>query len=262
MRRSVAEARSTLTLSRILEEALAALVQDASEYGIISLTGGVVACTLTVVLRLMHNPVADALIAPAVIIVAALTLATAAEAFARMSENLQPDAAEAFKTIFVRVAAHLQPWLRLAAMLFVAVMVLRIAGGRIGLWPNIAAGAALFSLSVAYAFWRSLYGIALVAGVRSPRDAVAVSVALVRAARTLVVEAWLCAALPTIAVGTIGVAAGFGAASAGVAALVAVASMPVAAAMLSLIFAEVWRHQEQAQPRRAPAARRPVSIRR
>jgi hypothetical protein len=239
------DARGTRASVRVFDDAVAALVQDASEYRITGFAGGFAACFATVALRLMHNPAADALIAPVVVAIAALTLATASEAFARGAENLQPDAGAAFLTIWPHAGAHLLPWLRLGMALFVPVFILRLSGGALGFWADAGLAAALLLGSSLYGYRRSFYASALVAGVRTPREATVVSGALVRFAGAPVQAAWLAVALPTLAVGLIGLAAGFGPASAGIVALVAVASTPVLAAVMSLLFAEASAEAQQ-----------------
>jgi hypothetical protein len=241
---------------RVFDDAVAALLQDASEYGITGFVGGFAACFATVVLRLVHNPAADALIAPVVIAIAALTLATASEAFARGSENLQPDAGASFLTIWPRAGAHLVPWLRLGMALFVATFVLRLFGGALGFWANAGLAMALLLGSYAYAWRGSFYAAALVAGVRTPREAAVVSAALVRLSGAAVAVAWLIVSLPVLAVGLIGLAAGFGPASAGIVALVAVGSAPFLAAVMSLLFVEA-SVQAQQRAAAAPHGRQP-----
>ncbi len=238
MRTYAAETPAARPFAETLEAAAAALVQDASEYGITALAGGTAACFAVVALRLMHNPVADALIAPAVVLALVLTFATSAEAFARVSENLQPDAAAAFRTIVSRAGSFAQPWMLLSAGLFFLVLALLLSAGPLGPWPNAGLAAAVFLIAILYAYPRSYCPVALVAGVRTAREAALVSVALVDATGRSVLLAWTIAGAPAAMVSLIGLASGFGAASAGLAALVAVASMPLAAAMLSLLFAD------------------------
>jgi hypothetical protein len=232
------EARPRSTPAEIFEGAVGALIQDASEYGITGFVGGVAACFAATVLRLIGNPVAEAMIAPAVILTAVLTFAISAEAFARAADNLQPDAAAASHAVMVRLASHLMPWLPLSTALFVAVLAMRLFGAALGFWPIAAVSLALLIGSLLYAYPRSYFGVALAAGVQKPRDAVTVSAGLVRAGGPMLITVWAVAGLPTIAVALIGLAAGFGAALAGLAALVAVGSMPLAAAMMSLLFDE------------------------
>jgi hypothetical protein len=250
MRTYGGDARGTRASVRVFDDAVAALVQDASEYGLTGFVGGFAACFATVVLRLMHSPAADALIAPVVVAIAALTLATASEAFARGAENLQPDAGGAFLAIWPRAGAHLLPWLRFGMALFVAVFVLRLFGGALGFWAAAGLALALVLGSWLYAWPRSFYTSALVAGVRTPREAAVVSGALVRLAGAPVLVAWMFAAAPTLAVALIGLAAGFGPASAGIVALVAVGTTPFLAAVMSILFAEA---SAQAQQRAAAA---------
>jgi hypothetical protein len=225
-------------LPQILEAAIAALIQDASEYGIIGFVGGVAGCVAAVVLRLVRTPVTDAMIAPAVILIAVLTFAISAEAFARAADNLQPDAAAAAHAVVVRLATHLAPWLPLSAVLFVGVLALRLFGGALGTLPNLVCALVMLAVCLRFAYRCSFVAVAIAIGVQSWRDAMTVSAGLVRSGGAVVLTAWAIAGLPAIAGGLIGLAAGFGAASAGFATLVAVGSLPLGAAMMSLIFDE------------------------
>lgn len=231
-------ARGTRALAEIFEASIATLVQDASEYGITGFVGGVAACFAAVALRLMHNAVADALIAPAVMLVAAVTFATTSEAFARGAENLQPDAGAALRAIASRLGAHIGPCVRLSLALFVSVLSMRLFAGDLGFWPVAGLSVALFLAAALYVYPRSLYAAALVAGVSAPRDAAVVSATLVRANGGAVLGVWVIAGLPAAIVALIGLASGFAPASAGIAALVAVASIPLVGCMLSTLFVD------------------------
>src|SRR5262245_11813253 len=78
---STAAADEPRTLSRTIEDAAGLLIQDSSEYAFIGFIGAAGALFGAVVLRLVHNPIADSMIVPVVLLVALLTMAAASVAF-------------------------------------------------------------------------------------------------------------------------------------------------------------------------------------
>jgi hypothetical protein len=233
-------ARAPGVLGRVLPDALAMLMQDASEYAFIGFVGAAVTAFAVVVLRLLHAAVADALVAPAVLVMAALTMSAATLAFCRAADNLQPDTVEALASIASRPSAFLRAWLPLAAGLFAAGLALRLFHGELAPW-RFAIVMALATVSALYAFSRSFYAVALVTqGVRAP-EAEAVATALLGRQASAAVLAWLLVLAPTLLMLLIAQISGFGPVSTAIASFVAVMSMPVAAAVMSLLFFEAAR---------------------
>jgi hypothetical protein len=248
MRSYTREARPPGTLTRVLQDALAMLVQDASEYAFVGFVGAAVAAFAVLVLRLIGNVVSDALVVPLVIVMAALTMSTATLAFCRTTENLHPDAAEAMASLASRPLAFLRAWWALAGALLVAGLALQFFDGGLAPWrfPVIVA---LAVLSTLYVFSRSFYAVALVTQRMSAREAEQVATVLLGRTATLALLAWLPVLAPSLFMLLIAQIAGFGPASTALATFVVVMSMPAAAAVMSLLFFEAV-----AQAMGAPAA--------
>jgi hypothetical protein len=229
------EARPPGTLQRVLQNALSMLVQDASEYGFVGFIGAAVAAFAVVVLRLMHNVVGDALVAPMVLLLAALTLSTATMAFCRATENLQPDASEAMARLVSRPMAFARAWLPMVIALFIAGLALQIAGDRLAAW-RFALVMALVALGALYVFSHSYYAVSLVTQRATVHEAEMVATVLLGRTATLAAVAWLPVLAPTLFVTLIAQITGFGVVSTAIVAFVAVMSMPAAAAVMSLLF--------------------------
>lgn len=235
MRSYAREARTPGTLTRVLQDALAMLAQDASEYAFIGFIGAAVTAFTVLLLRLIDNSVSDALVAPAVIVMASLTMSTATLAFCRATENLHPDAADAMASLASRPLAFLRAWWPLAAALFAAGLALQLFGEQLASW-RFAIVMGLAALSTLYVFSRSFYAVSLVTQRVTARQAEAVATALLGRTTELAVMAWLPVLAPSLFMLLIAQIAGFGPASTATATFVAVISMPAAAAVMSLLF--------------------------
>lgn len=235
MRSYTHEGRPPGMLTRVLQDALAMLVQDASEYTFIGFVGAAVAACSVVVLRLMRNDVGDALVAPTVVVMAALTMSAATLAFCRATENLQPDAADALASVASRLLAFLRAWWPPAAALFAAGLGLQLFHDQLTTW-RFAIVIGLAALSTLYAFSRSFYAVSLVTQDVSAREAEVVATALLGRTAALAAMAWLPVLAPSLLMLLIAQIAGFGAASTAVATFALVISMPAAAAVMSLLF--------------------------
>jgi len=262
-----AETRPGRSLGAVVEDAITRLIQDASEYAFIGFVGATAALFVAAILRLTRNPIADATIAPAVFGIALLTMAAATIAFARAAQNLHPDAGGAMTLTATRAAALLQPWLFLSAAMFAGALGLGLATRWLGSWSAVGFVLLLVVWPALYSLPRSYYVAVLLTQQMSDAQAQAVAGELFRRAPGRVLSAWGLVLAPACAVALIGMAAGFGAASAGVTAFVFVALMPVAAAMLTLLFfeaAELARAQEGAGRRTAtspPSSASPAATR-
>jgi hypothetical protein len=229
-------ARSARTLARIFEDAIALLVQDASEYAFTGLLGGAAACFAAIILRFIDNDASNALVAPATIIIAALTLSTTTAAMCRAAENLQPDAGRAFASVLLRPMAYLRPWLGIALALFAAAYA--IESFSLPDWLRTACIIAVTGGAIAAALPSSFHAIALVTQRGTAQEAAAAGSALARRSMAPLAAAWCVVMTPALLATLLGLGTGFGRASSGVWALVFVASMPVAAAVMALMFIE------------------------
>ena len=238
----------TRPLPELFEEAVAILRQDASEYAFIGLVGAFAACMAVLAPALIGGPIAVAFIAPLLLFVAALTLATSAAALGVGSNQLQPDASRAFAAAGLRVIAILRPWAPLEVALGAASYAADAFSEYLGPVPPEGVMLGLVLIGGAYALPRSLCATALFEHDLSAREALSASAALVGSATRAVVTSWLIVLSPVIAVAVLGAATGIDAATGAVIAVLFVGAMPAGAALMSQIFIDAASHIDTAQP--------------
>jgi hypothetical protein len=249
-----AEARGR-TVPDIIVDALAVLHQDAAEYAFAGLIGAIAAAFVALVLPAAGGPyVGAALIAPAVFTVAAITYANTCAAVRRSNDNLEPDAVRAFFAVLTRLPAIMPP-LALPLAVTGGTTLAAVIAAR---WaPNSVvtlAAIIVFALAGLSSFQRSLHVPALFARGVSFGDARLLGAAAMRKAGPLVGACFVIAMAPAGLITMGALAAQFSFVATAIAAFVFVASMPVAAAIASLIFdgiapqvaPEVQRRQREA----------------
>lgn len=239
-------------LPEIIEEAIAILRQDASEYAFIGLVGAFAAGMTVLIPALIGGPIALALIAPLLVIVAAGTLATSAAALGVGANQLQPDASRAFAAAGLRSLAILRPWLPLAVALGAASFAAATFASRLGPVPPHAIILALALVSGAYALPRCLCATALFEHDLSAREALSASAGLVRRATRTFATAWCLVLAPAMIAAALAALTGVDAATGAVVAVLFVGAMPAGAAMMSQLFIDAASHTETAP---APATR-------
>ncbi len=263
MRTYAGEAMPPRSLAVIGADAIAMLRQDAAEYAFTGFLGGVAACFAALILRWTDAAATNAMIAPVTIIIAALTMSTATSAMCRATENLQPDAGSAFVSVLWGAAAFLRPWLALAIALFAAAYALQAFDADLPPWGRSAAVAVLVAGSMLWALRSSYHAVALVTqGGLSAKDADALGAALAWRSLAPLAAAWTVVLTPAAVAAIVALGAGFGPASTAICALVFVASMPVAAAMMLLLFIEAATRARAAVPRTAVQQRAERAARR
>jgi len=230
------DVRHARTLAEVFDDTVAILRQDAGEYAFAALLGGAPACFGALVLRMIDSPVSVALIPPLVIFAAALTFAAASESFRRVSDNLAPDAAEAYMAVVLRAPLFLRPWFMLAAVLAGVTGVAAFFGDYLNPLASAAVQLAALFFAWVYAQPRTFMILALLTQRCSFRQAEDGSAALVAAESGRVLWAWAIALGPALLLTLLALLAGFGTVSTALAALAAVGLMPVAAVIMSLMF--------------------------
>lgn len=241
-------ARSARTLASIFEDAIALLMQDASEYAFTGFLGGAAACFAAIILRFIDSDASNALVAPVAIVIAGLTLSTSTSAMCRAAENLQPDAGHAFVSVLARPIAYLRPWLGIAVALFAATYALESVSGIPG-WARSACVTVLAAGAAAAALPYSFHAVALVTQRGTAQEAATAGSALARRSRAPLAAAWSVAMAPALLATLLGLGTGFGRASSGIWALVFAASMPLAAAVMALMFVEAAERVQVSQPK-------------
>ena len=242
-------------LVEILEEALAILRQDASEYAFIGLVGAVAAGMAVLIPALIGGPIALSLIAPLLVAIAATTLAASAAALGVGTNQLQPDAGRAFAAAGARSIAILRPWLPLVVVLGAASYAAAAFSDYLGPVPPEAVILLLALFSGAYTLPRSLCPTALFEHDLSARESLRASATLVRRAPLTIGSAWGIVLAPSIIVALLGALAGIDAATGAVIAVLFVGAMPAGAAMMSQLFIDAASRIETA-PAPAPPPKR------
>jgi hypothetical protein len=226
------------TMIEVVEDALVMLREDVSEYAFIGLAGGACAGIVVLLLGLIGGPIAIAGIAPALVVIAAVALAASSAAIGAGVSRLQPDASRALAEAARRGLAILRPWLPLAVVLGAASYVAALIADHLDLLPPGLTLLAFLALSGAYALPRSLFCTALFEYDLSLEEALATSAAVARAMKGPVVTAWCVALAPALIITALGAITGIDAISGAIAATLLVGSMPVGAALMSLLFHE------------------------
>jgi hypothetical protein len=236
----------------VLAEALAVLRQDAAEYAYIAVIGAVMASVVVLVPGIIGGPIALSLIGPLLALVAIGTFATCAAAFGCVSNHLQPDAAAAFAAMARRSVALLRPWLLLLAMLWVAGLGAAWGARYMGPVPPVTLLLPIAAVAWLYVLPRSLC-VPMVLGDDAPgRRVEAVSGAIVRALPRTFSLAWGAALVPALLVMPLGLAGGFDAVFGAVVAFIFVGTMPVAAALMSLLYFDAASRLESIAAHPAP----------
>lgn len=254
MRTNTAAARPTRTLTAIFEDAVTVLRQDLAEYGYIALRGGFAAAIAATILRYIDAAVADTLIVVAIAVLATGTLATSAAALERTQDGLQPDSGRSFAEALLRA-----PWLLLrvappALILGAAVYAMSAYHDELGSWPSLGLNIVLILAAVHLATPLAMYVAALFSRDATPASAGARTTAILGVSKAFVVAAQFIALGPAIVAALIALLAGFGVMTTALFAFVTVASMPLVAAMMSLIHAELAPWIATPQPVAPPRA--------
>ena len=176
------------------------------------------------------------MIAPLLVFVASLTLATSAAALGVGGNQLQPDASRAFAAAGLRIAAILRPWLPLAVGLAAASYAADAFSSYLGPVPMEAIILGLALVSGAYALPRSLCATALFEHDLADREALSASTVLARGATRTIATAWCIVLAPAFLVALLGAVSGIDVATGAVIAVFFVGAMPAGAALMSQIF--------------------------
>ncbi|MBF6600707.1 MAG: hypothetical protein IVW36_09365 [Dehalococcoidia bacterium] len=266
MRTYASDVRRRRTLARIIEDSIGIFRQDASEYAFAGLIGAFAACIATLVLVAVGGPVATALLPLVLVPVAVATLATVTEALRRVTDHLEPSAAESFTVVLRGLPAIVWPWLPLAGGLALALFADAEFGGDA---PSVVRGVAELSL-VVVTLWvasvRVLSVPSLVMRRATPEQAVAEARRIFAASRATCAGVWAACLAPALLLFLVAALNGFGAVSSAIAALAFVGSLPFAAVMNSLLFFDAVAVDESAAPRseasQATVTRRTTGLRR
>jgi hypothetical protein len=254
------DVRQQRALARIIEDSVSIFQQDASEYAFAGLVGAATGCLLTLILVSIGGSVGAVLLPVLLIATAVLTLATVTEALRRVTDNLEPSAAESFTAVLRGAPAILVPWVTLTAVLAAALL----ADVHFGHYlPGLARGAAEL-LVVVFAAYTALTRIlavpALVMRRSSAADALHEGRELYATNARKVTYAWGVCLAPVLLLFLIAALSGFGPVSSAIAALAFVGVLPFAAVVNALLFFDGIAVTEAA-PKRATARARTTGLR-
>jgi hypothetical protein len=250
------EPRTSRTLADVFVDALMLVRQDAGEYGFTALLGAGAGAVLVVFLRAIGGPLAIALMAPAAFLAALMTYATACAAIRRVEENLEPDTFRAFASACQRAQVIVTPMFLPLGLTFVAVLAASILDRWLG--EGVATMLALLLILVAAipAFQRALFIPALFARTNDAIEAAERASQAMRSAGPALAVLLGAALVPAGLFGLIALGAGFGTVTAAIAAIAFILTMPLCAAISTLIYDTVAPKIEAASTkgrRRAPA---------
>jgi hypothetical protein len=240
------DARSR-TLSTVFAEALALLYQDIAEYGFAATIGAIGAALAAVLLATTGGFIGQALVAPAVFGIAAVTYANTCAAIRRAMDNQEPESLLAFVAVLARLPAIAAP-----LTLPLVVSGVSVLGGTIAArWaPDSVVTLAVivaFALCGLSAFQRALYVPALFTRNVSFMEARKLGGAAMRKAGALVGACFCIAMAPAGLIAMAALSAQFHPVATAGAAFAFVISMPLAAALASLIYEAVTPRAESTQ---------------
>ncbi len=255
------DVRHRRTLASVIEDGVSIFQQDASEYAFAGLIGAFAACLSTLVLVSAGGTLGALLLPLVLIAIAVVTLATATEALRRVTDNLEPSAAQSFAAVLRGLPAVLLPWAPLAIAL-AAALVLDV---RVGHWLPASERGLVEVLVVVAALYAALGRVLAVPSLVMRRSTAreATQEGRVLAARALpkVAGAWGICLAPALLVSLIPALTGFGAVSSAIAALAFVGTMPFGAIVNALLFFDAVPDGGAAAGAQATMARRTAGLR-
>jgi hypothetical protein len=230
------EPQARRTLADVFVDALELVRQDAGEYGFTALIGAAAGAVAVVMLSGIGGPIAIALMAPAAFFAALMTYATACAMIRRVSENLEPDTFRAFASASAQGSTYITPMFVPLAISFIGVL----AGSMLDRWIGDGLATLLALVLVAGAalpaFQRALFIPALFARTADEFDAAARANLAMRSAGPALAVLLGAALVPAGLFALIALGAGFGAVTSAVATIAFVLTMPLCAAISTLMY--------------------------
>ena len=249
------EARETRTLTDLFTDAVVLIRQDAAEYGFTAVLGAIGGAVAVVMLGTAGGPIGRALMAPAAFLAALLTYATACAAIRRVEENLSPDTLSAFAAVCQRAAAVVTPALGPLGIVFAGLLAAGFIDRYVGQTVGTLAGLCVVGGAAIPVFRRALYVPALFTHSSNARDAADRAARAQDTASAALFVLHGAALVPALLFGLIALGTGFTVMSSALASFVFVMTMPLSAAISTLILDRV----APAAAMRASAAKRHVA---
>ena len=244
-------------LADIFEEAIDTLRQELSEYSFIALVGAVAAGLIVLVCGVIDTSVSLALIGPLVLLAALLTLATCAAAFGCVSNNMQPEAGSAALAMLTKLPALLLTWLPLAVGLGVVSFAMAEFATEIdkAYIPDSVQVLALIAAAFWYAYPRSLSAAAVFEPELRPHQASQLSAFIVRNSGKRIWAMWLIVLAPAALMMALSLVVTLDIVTGALVTCFFVGAMPMAAALMSLLFYDAASQIELAPTPAATAHR-------
>jgi hypothetical protein len=244
-------------LSDIFEEAVQTLRQESSEYSFIALVGAVLGSLAVLFCGVIDTAVSLSLIGPFVALSAVLTMATSAACFGAVNNNMQPEAGSAALAMLRRLPAILLPWLPLIIGLWAASYAMAAFAGEIdrARIPDWAQILLLIAGSLWYAFSRSLTPVAVFEDDMSSAQAQGLSAFIVHETAGRVRASWAVVAAPAALMLGLSLVVGLDIVTGALVACFWIGAMPLAAALMSLLFYDAASQIELAPTPAATATR-------
>jgi hypothetical protein len=241
-------------LAEVFEEAVETLRQELSEYSFIALVGSVVAGLAVLFCGVIYSSVSLSLIAPVVVLAGVLTLATCTAAYGCVNSHMQPDAGAAAVAMLRRLPSILLPWLPLIIGLWAASYALAAFADYVDRAhiPDAAQILGLIGFAAWYAYPRSLAIVAAFEDEMTTSQAQSLSMFIVRQCGGRMRAIWAIVLAPAALMMGLSLVVEVDTVTGALITCFFVGAMPLAAALMSLLFYDAASQIELAP---TPAAR-------
>ncbi len=256
MRTFGGDAHRSRSLAHLFDEALSLLRQDIADYGFAGLLGAVAAGAVALSLSLTGGDIGRSLVLPAVLLVSLLSYAHAAAAVRRVQEHLEPDSVRALVAVAVRAPWIIGPAMPPIAITFGAVFAAITVRDRAGAEVATTAAMAAIGAAALLALPLAMRVPALLVRKTSARQSAARAAEATRERGGALAVSFALALTPAGLLALFALASGFHAIATALAAFAWSATMPLLAAIATLIQDASAPSIDAARPERASPIRR------
>lgn len=235
MRTFGGDAHRSRSLAQLFDEALSLLRQDIADYGFAGLLGAIAAGAAALSFSLAGGDIGRSLVLPAVLLVSLLSYAHAAAAVRRVQEHLEPDSLRAFIAVAVRVPWIVGPAAPPLAITFGAVFTALSLRDRLGAEVAATAAMAVIGAAALLALPLAMRVPALLVRKTSARQAAVRAAETTRELGGALAISFGLALTPAGLLALFALASDFHAVATALAAFAWAATMPVLAAIATLI---------------------------
>lgn len=248
MRTFGGDAHRSRSLAQLFDEALSLLQQDIADYGFSGLLGAVTAGAAALSLSLAGGDVGRSLVLPAVFLVSLLSYAHAAAAVRRVREQVEPDSVRAAVAVAVRAPWIVGPALPALAVTFGAVFAALAVRERAGTELATTAAMAVVGAAALLALPLAMRVPALLVRKTSARQAAALAAEATRERGGVLAVSFALALTPAGLLALFALASEFHPIATALAAFAWTATMPLLAAIATLIHDATARSVDEVRP--------------